>query len=187
MEQANNTSNTWSKLIFSSRPITRKNVQFFCAQFAHVRTRYELICVLCTLHKSDSKSYDEICNLLTSHFNPRPPKFAERAIFNSRVRVEQRRINTAVHHSFASSLSLLSLGLRLLSDFVRLVVGVNNDVLQKKLLAETSISLAKEIEIANESNSDSVQDSSLVPTFPFLIFTSKKIFVQSPRFDNKKI
>ena len=97
---------------------------------------------------------------LKKHYNPRPSEIVERFKFHSRLRKEGESVATFVaglrnlseHCNFRESLE------DMLRD--RLVCGINNHQIQRRLLAETELTYQKAVELAlaMESASKNVGD-----------------------------
>ena len=94
------------------------------------------------------KSFDELCVLLKSHHEPKPPKFLQRTKFENRSRnpgesVKQYIVvlrNLSEHCDFGETLED-----RLCERFVR---GINDERIQRRLLSETDLKLNRAVEIA---------------------------------------
>ncbi|GFS08536.1 polyprotein [Elysia marginata] len=105
--------------------------------------------------KPADKSYSELCQLLTKHHAPAPPKFMCRAKFDGRTRHPGESIA-----DYIAALRDLSeycefgdtLNDRLCEKFV---TGVNNIDIQRKLLQERNLTLDKALQLAT-----SIQQSS---------------------------
>ena len=98
--------------------------------------------------KPGEKSYDELVKALSKHFKPTPSEIVERFKFHSRVRKAGESIAT-----FVSELRSLSEYCNFggtLDDMIRdrLVCGVNDSAIQKRLLAEPGLTYEKAVELA---------------------------------------
>ena len=94
------------------------------------------------------KEYDVLVDLLSKHFKPTPSEIVERCKFHSRFRRPGESVATFVAE------------LRSLSEFCnfgdtlevmirdRLVCGINDDAIQKRLLSEPDLTYSKSVEIA---------------------------------------
>ena len=109
---------------------------------------YKLIRNLVAPEKPDSKSFKELAELVKNHRNPKPSEIVQRFKFNSRFRKEGESISTYVaelrqlteHCNFGTALE------DMLRD--RLVCGINEDRIQRRLLSETTLNFKKAYEIA---------------------------------------
>ena len=98
--------------------------------------------------KLSDKTYDELVAALTAHFEPRPLIIAERFRFHKRDQKEGEKIRDyaaslqklAEHCSFGDTL------LETLRD--RLVCGMRNENVQKRLLTKADLTFAKVLESA---------------------------------------
>ena len=109
---------------------------------------YKLLGDLLAPAKSGDKSYEELVEVVTNHCNPTPSKIVERFKFHTRFRRPGESVATYVSElrslarfcKFGSSLE------DMLRD--RIVCGINNDNIQKRLLAEAKLTYAKALELA---------------------------------------
>jgi len=109
---------------------------------------YALLSDLLAPAKPASKSFDELKEVLRKHYEPKPVIIAERFQFHRRnqaanetvteYEAELRRL--ATHCAFGDYLS------EAIRD--RIVCGLRNESIQKRLLAETELTLKKTMEIA---------------------------------------
>lgn len=109
---------------------------------------YHVVRGLCQPENPRDKTFGELCTLLSSHFSPRPSEIVERFRFNSRNRkpeesvqeylTELRRLSE--HCEFGNTLD------NMLRD--RIVCGINNVTIQRKLLAEVNLTLKRAVTIA---------------------------------------
>ena len=123
-------------------------------------TAYRLIRNLAQPDKPSELSYDNIIKLLSDHYFPSQSVSVQRFRFNSRCRrsgetvadyvAELRRISE--HCQFADSLDAM------LRD--RLVCGINDQRMQRRLLAEPDLTCKKAVELAQaiESADQNVRD-----------------------------
>ena len=97
-------------------------------------------------HKPAETEFTNIVKELEKHYHPKPSEIVERFKFHSRLR------KLSEHCNFGKSLK------GMLRD--RLVCGINNDRIQRRLLAETDLKYKKAVEIALaiESTSKHVGD-----------------------------
>ena len=109
---------------------------------------YRLICNLTSPEKPTDKSYSALVKLLKDHFNPKPSVIVQRFWFNTHYRktgesaatfvAELRRLTEFCE--FGPNLS------EMLRD--RLVCGIGDSRIQKRLLAEPNLTLDKALELA---------------------------------------
>ncbi|KAI7806716.1 hypothetical protein IRJ41_010699 [Triplophysa rosa] len=125
---------------------------------------YTLMRNLLSPEKPGAKSYEELVSLLKNHFNPKPSEIVQRWKFNSRNRHPDETIveyvaelrKLAQDCNFGDTLTVM------LRD--RLVCGVNDDGIQRRLLAEdgltfeTALRKAQAIEAANKDMADMHKD-----------------------------
>ncbi|XP_031332218.1 uncharacterized protein K02A2.6-like [Photinus pyralis] len=110
---------------------------------------YEIVRSLCAPKKPGEVEYKELVKLLTSHFAPAPSKIVQRFLFNKR--------DQQVGEKFSSYLAEL----RKLADTCsfhedsrdemlrdRIVCGVRDEALQRRLLAESDLTLQKAVDAA---------------------------------------
>ena len=99
--------------------------------------------------KPDKKSYDKLISALSAHFNSLPLPVVRRFKFNTQC--QQPGESVAVFVTQLRSLSEdCQFGDSLLEDMLRdwLVCGINNDSIQKPLLAESDLRFAKAVQLA---------------------------------------
>ena len=109
---------------------------------------YQLICSLLSPAKPADCSYDEICKKLKEHFDPAPLEMVLRFRFYDRSRQPNETVadfladlgRLAHDCNFGSSLDSM------LRD--RLVLGIGNEAIQQRLLAEKTLTLASALSIA---------------------------------------
>ena len=112
---------------------------------------YGLLRNLCAPAKPASKSLTQIVQILQKHLSPKPLVIAERFRFHNRNQLEGESISSYIaelkklseHCEFGTSLN------DSLRD--RLVCGMSNELIQKRLLSEVDLSFAKATEIENSS------------------------------------
>ena len=110
---------------------------------------YKLMSDLLAPAKPGEKSYDELCTLVKSHFNPKPSESVQRHKFNNRFRLNGENVsdfvaalrNMAEYCNFGGSLE------NMLCD--RLVSGINNERIQRRLLSEENLTFKKAYDIAS--------------------------------------
>lgn len=108
---------------------------------------YQLLRSLVTPSRPDEKSFDEIVAALQEHHSPKSSEIVERFKFHSRNRQKGETIATYVAElralagncNFGASLNTM------LRD--RLVCGVNNETMQKRLLAESELTFDSALKI----------------------------------------
>ena len=111
-------------------------------------SQYRLLKDLTAPSTIAEKSYDELCGLLKSHHQPKPPKFLQRTKFENRFRNNGESVkqyiavlrNLSEHCEFGATLED-----RLCERFVR---GINDERIQRRLLSETDLTLSKAVDIA---------------------------------------
>jgi len=115
--------------------------------------------------KPGDKTYAALVEALSKHFNPKPSEIVERFKFHSRVRKPGESVATYVAElraltefcNFGDTLEVM------IRD--RLVCGINDTVLQKRLLAESELTYTKAVEMAInfETASQSVRELRVKP------------------------
>ena len=98
------------------------------------RDAYNLPRTLCAPKKPpefSEESYANLCKKIEEHFNPKPSEVMQRFSFHSRMRTADE---TVIEYALA------------LRD--RLVCGVNDCAIQRRLLSESNLDLTKALEIA---------------------------------------
>ena len=109
---------------------------------------YKLIRNLVNPRKRTDKSFSELVNLVKNHLNPRPSSIVYRCKFNTRFRQQGETVqqyvaelrNLSEHCEFGDQLE------KMLCD--RLVCGVNDERIQRRLLAESQLEFKKAMELA---------------------------------------
>ncbi|CAC5376393.1 unnamed protein product [Mytilus coruscus] len=109
---------------------------------------YKLMRNLNAPQKPGKKSYDDIVKLVTDHQNPKPSSIVQRCIFNSRSRQPNESVSQFVaelrqiseHCDYKATLD------DMLRD--RLVCGIKEDRIQRRLLAEPGLTFKKAMEVA---------------------------------------
>ena len=110
---------------------------------------YKLVRDLVSQDKPADKTYDELCEVLSKHSNPKPREVVQRCAFFSRHRQSGETVA-----DFVAGLRRLAADCNFgpaLDDMLRdrLVSGVNNDRIQRRLLAESgALDLTKTLELA---------------------------------------
>ncbi|XP_048590142.1 uncharacterized protein K02A2.6-like [Nematostella vectensis] len=110
---------------------------------------YKLMSDLLAPAKPGEKSYADLCTLVKSHFNPKPSESVQRHKFNNRFRLSGENVsdfvaalrNMAEYCNFGGSLE------NMLRD--RLVSGINNERIQRRLLSEENLTFKKAYDIAS--------------------------------------
>ena len=94
------------------------------------------------------KTYNELVEIVTKHYNPTPSVTIQRYKFNSRKRGKDESISDYV--AALSKLSEFCLFGERLNDILRdrLILGVNHKKLQHRLLSEPDVTFAKSLQIA---------------------------------------
>ena len=129
---------------------------------------YRLLRSLISPSKPSEKSFAQIMEVLKDHYNPLPSEIMQRFHFHSRAQKSGKKVATylaelrgiAEHCNFGASLD------DMLRD--RLVVGINDAALQRRLLSEPRLNLKKatEIALAHETaikDSKAIQDGNGTP------------------------
>ena len=109
---------------------------------------YQLIRSVVSPAKPTEKTFDELVTLLREHYFPKPSVTMQRFVFNSRSRKQGESVTTFVadlrrlseYCEFGDSL------VEMLRD--RLICGINNDRMQRHLLAESKLSFEKAYELS---------------------------------------
>ena len=125
----------------------RNDEQFYSVSVCGSKT-YALARDLLQPAKSAETTFKKIVDTLENHFSPKPSEIVERYKFHSRNRNEDEGIAAYVaellklteHCNFGETLP------EMLRD--RLVCGINNKKIQRRLLAERELTLKKAEEIA---------------------------------------
>ena len=108
---------------------------------------YKTLRNLVSPDKPGDKPYDALVEALSKHYKPKPSEIVERFKFHSRVRKAGESVAT-----FVSELRCLSEFCNFgetLEDMIRdrLVCGINDDAIQKRMLAEPTLSYKKAVEL----------------------------------------
>ena len=121
---------------------------------------YKLIRNLVSPNKPSTKTYNQIVTIMKDHFNPKPSEIVQRYKFDSRARQSSETVSAYVAElrrlahdcNFGTTLE------QMLRD--RLVCGINNDRIQRRLLSETDLTFEKafQVAVAAEAASKNVQD-----------------------------
>ena len=98
--------------------------------------------------KPGEKTFGELVDVLSKHYKPAPSEIVERFKFHSRCRRAGESVTTFISElrslaefcNFGDTLEVM------LRD--RIVCGINDDVIQKRLLGESTLDYAKAVEIA---------------------------------------
>ena len=109
---------------------------------------YKVLRSLVSPAKPGEKTYLELVTVMGAHFNPEPSEIVQRYKFHSRFRQHGESVATFVselralaeHCKFGSTLK------DMLRD--RLVCGINEDLIQRKLLSESKLTFDKALEMA---------------------------------------
>ena len=99
------------------------------------------------------KTFEELTEVLKTHFNPEPSEIVERYKFHTRIRRPGETVAT-----YLSELRALSVSCNfgpVLDDMLRdrLVCGINDDQMQERLLSEPKLTLEKATKIAHSVES----------------------------------
>ena len=111
-------------------------------------TTYTVIRNLLAPDLPSTKSYDSIVEAASKHFNPKPSSIVQRFRFNSRIQKEGESVA-----EFVAQLRQLSEHCQFgdtLNDMLRdrIVCGINDQRIQRRLLAESDLTLAKAMELS---------------------------------------
>ncbi|XP_043916150.1 LOW QUALITY PROTEIN: uncharacterized protein K02A2.6-like [Protopterus annectens] len=109
---------------------------------------YSLMRNLLSPDKPGDKSFTELTSLLQSHYNPKPSEIVQRFKFNSRTRVANETVTeyVAVLRELAQHCNYGDRLTEMLRD--RLVCGIADDRIQRRLLAEPELSFEKALKLA---------------------------------------
>ena len=113
------------------------------------------------------KSYNELVQSLTAHFEPKPSEIVQRFRFNTRFRKTGESIAKYVSElralaqycNFGETLETM------LRD--RLVCGINNEKIQNRLLSETELTYQKALSLAQSSEAAAQNVKELQQRHPF--------------------
>lgn len=137
------------KHYFSANDIDDANKQKAILLSACGASTYKLMCDLFAPAKPGDKSFDELVTAVQNHLKPKPSEIVQRFKFHTRLRQEHETVSTYVaelrHLSRDCNFTGNSLE-SMLRD--RLVCGINNDRIQRRLLAEKELTFAKALEMA---------------------------------------
>ncbi|XP_041823137.1 uncharacterized protein K02A2.6-like [Melanotaenia boesemani] len=121
---------------------------------------YKLIRNLVSPDKPSTKTYSQIVAIMKDHFNPKPSEIVQRYKFDSRSRQPNETVSAYVAElrrlaqdcNFGATLE------QMLRD--RLVCGINDDRIQRRLLSESDLTFEKafQIAVAAEAATKNVQD-----------------------------
>ena len=109
---------------------------------------YKLMCDLLAPAKPKEKSYQELVKLIQDHLAPKPSEIVQKFKFNNRFRNEGESVadfvaalrNLAEHCEYKDTLEMM------LRD--RIVCGIRDEKIQRRLLVEKELTFAKAYEIA---------------------------------------
>ena len=109
---------------------------------------YHVIRGLVQPARPSDKTFEQLCALVQSHYSPKPSEIVERYKFHSRSRKPEESVSEYIaelrrlseHCNFGNNLDSS------LRD--RIVCGINDPAIQKKLLSETNLDLKKTITVA---------------------------------------
>ena len=110
-------------------------------------TTYKVLRDLLSPDKPGEKTFEELVEKLGLHYSPKPSEIVERFKFHTRFRKPGESVSM-----FIAQLRSLSEHCNfgaVLEDMIRdrLVCGVNDDVIQKRLLAEATLTYAKAVQL----------------------------------------
>ncbi|XP_049325965.1 uncharacterized protein LOC125785828 [Astyanax mexicanus] len=109
---------------------------------------YGLMRNLLSPTKPGEKTYDELVELLKEHYNPKPSEIVQRFKFNSRNRKPKESVSeyVAVLRELAQHCNYGDKLTEMLRD--RLVCGIEDDRMQRRLLAEAELTYDKALKLA---------------------------------------
>lgn len=109
---------------------------------------YSLMRNLVSPDKPGDRTFEELVTLLKEHFNPRPSEIVQRFRFNSRVRQPNEAVSEFVAQlrKLAQDCNYGTTLTEMLRD--RLVCGINDETMQRRLLAESNLTFEKALKIA---------------------------------------
>ena len=109
---------------------------------------YALVRNLVSPEKPGDKSYEELVTILTHHFNPTPSETVQRFKFHSRFRKPTESVAKFVSglRSLAEFCNFWASLEEMLRD--RLVCGIQNTPIQKRLLAEKTLTFTRALELS---------------------------------------
>lgn len=110
---------------------------------------YKLMSDLLAPTKPGDKSYDELVKIMQDHYAPKPSEIVQRFKFNNRFRQQNESVsdyvaalrNIAEHCNFNDTLETM------IRD--RIVCGIANDRIQRRLLSEQDLTFKKAYEISH--------------------------------------
>ena len=121
-----------------------------CSVFLAVigASAYKLVRSLVAPEKPGEKTFKELTEIMATHYNPVPSEIVQRYKFHTRVRQPSETVSAFVselrslaeHCNFGDTLEPM------LRD--RLVCGINDDAIQKRLLAHSDLSFTKALRTA---------------------------------------
>ncbi|KAG7487172.1 hypothetical protein JOB18_048277 [Solea senegalensis] len=126
---------------------------------------YSLMRNLLSPEKPGDKSYDDLTDLLQSHYNPKPSEIVQRFKFNSRTRAANETVTeyVAVLRELAQHCNYGDKLKEMLSD--RLVCGIADDRIQRRLLAEPDLTFERALKVTHaiKSANRDMRDLQLQP------------------------
>ena len=111
-------------------------------------TMYKTLWNLVSPTKPSEKTYDQLVEALTKHYKPVPSEIVERFKFHSRSRKPGESVATFIAElrSLAEFCNFGDTLEAMLRD--RIVGGINDDAIQKRLLSESALDYTKAVEMA---------------------------------------
>ena len=113
---------------------------------------YKLLRSLLSPERPNEKTFEELTAVLANHYSPPPSEVMQRYRFNSRSREPGESVATSVVAELRRLAEFFHFGTTLnkvIRD--RLVCGVNNESIQKKLLGEHNLTYERALAIAQSS------------------------------------
>ena len=150
---------------------------------------YKLIRNLTSPEPPVSKTYKEIVDLVQTHYQPKPSVMIERLKFNSRIRQTGESVSTFMTELRQSS-KYCDFG-ESLNDMLRdrLVCGINDSRIQRRLLSELNLTfqkafdLALAMEIADKDTQDMQKATRFQPSDVHVL--QPKSFLKKVRFQSQ--
>ena len=157
---------------------------------------YKLIRNLTTLDGPTSRTYKDITKLVQEHYNPKPSTIVERFKFNSRNQQSGESISNYVAN-LRQMTEFCDFGISL-EDMLRdrLVCGIHDIRIQRRLLAEPNLTFKKAMELAIaletvDRDTKDLQDQNSQSTVnypgPYPGFTKGGLHIQAPKVHRRKI
>ena len=126
---------------------------------------YKLLRSLLSPERPKDKTFDELAAVLTKHYTPKPSEVVQSFRFFSRVRQPGETVTDFVAElqRLAEDCNFDSTLERMLQD--RIVCGINDDAIQKKLLAEEKLTYKRAVELAQGTEAANKHHSEMKTPF----------------------